>query len=75
MIHQIFKKNLVDLTREERSELAFILLESLRKDSDESFSEQQWSDELKARIDHYHQNPESAKTWEEVREEVRRLVS
>ena len=75
MIHQIFKKNLADLSREERAELAFILLQSLRKDDGESFSEQQWSDELKARIDQYHQNPESAKTWEEVREEVRRLVS
>ena len=66
MMNEKIKKQALNLSSEERAELAHILIESLPL-ADDIGSEEAWSKELKRRIDDFEQGKSSVKPWREVK--------
>lgn len=73
MINEKFRKQALELSRQERAELAHMLIDSLHSDN-EFESEVEWSAELKKRIDQYEKGDSSAKPWTEVKKNARSLL-
>lgn len=73
MVNEKIIKQALELSSQERAELAHKLIESLHPE--EKFeSEEAWSEELKKRIDRYEQGESSAKPWSEVKKNAQALL-
>jgi putative addiction module component (TIGR02574 family) len=73
MINEKIKKQALELSDQERAELAHMLIYSLHPEK-EFESEEAWSKELKKRIDRYEQGEGSAKPWSEVKKNAQALL-
>ena len=73
MINEKLKKQALELSDQERAELAQVLIDSLHPEK-EFESEEAWSKELKKRIDRYEQGESSAKPWSEVKKNAQSLL-
>lgn len=73
MINEKIKKQALELSSQERAELAHMLIDSLNPEK-EFESEEAWSEELKKRIDRYEQGESSAKPWIEVKKNAQALL-
>jgi putative addiction module component (TIGR02574 family) len=73
MINEKIKKQALELSNQERAELAHLLIDSLNPEK-EFESEEAWSKELKKRIDRYEQGESSAKPWSEVKKNAQSLL-
>lgn len=73
MITEKIKKQALELSSQERAELAHKLIESLHPD-DKFESEEAWSEELKKRIVRYEQGESSAKPWSDVKKNGQALL-
>jgi putative addiction module component (TIGR02574 family) len=73
MINEKIKKQALELSDQERAELAHLLIESLHPGK-EFESEEAWSEELKKRIDRYEQGKSSSKSWGEVKRNSQTLL-
>jgi len=73
MINEKLKKQALELSEQERAELAHMLIDSLHPDH-EFESEGAWSEELKKRIDRYEQGESSTKPWSEVKKNAQALL-
>jgi putative addiction module component (TIGR02574 family) len=73
MINEKIKKQALELSDQERAELAHMLIDSLHPEK-EFESEEAWSKELKKRIDRYEQGESSAKPWSEVKRNAQALL-
>ena len=73
MINDKIKKQALQLSDQERAELAHMLIDSLHPGK-EFNSEEAWSKELKKRIDLYEQGESSAKSWSEVKKNAKALL-
>ncbi len=74
MIIEKIKKQALELSDQERAELAHMLIDSLHPEK-EFESEEAWSEELKKRIDRYEQDNSSAKPWSEVKKNAQALLN
>ncbi|MCG2588829.1 addiction module protein [Rhodohalobacter sulfatireducens] len=70
MINKKIRKQALELSHQERAELAHMLIDSLQSEK-EFNSEEAWSKELKKRIDRYEQSESSAKPWSEVKKKCK----
>jgi len=70
MINEKIKKQALELSHQERAELAHMLIDSLHPEK-ESESEEEWSEELKRRIDKYERGQSSTNSWENVNKTAR----
>ena len=73
MINEKIKKQALELADQERAELAHMLIDSLHPDQ-EFESEEDWSKELRKRIDRYEQGESSARPWSEVKKKAQSLL-
>lgn len=73
MVNEKIKKQALELSIQERAELAHMLIDSLHPEK-EFESEEAWSKELKLRIDQYEQGESSAKPWSEVKKNAQALL-
>ena len=73
MINEKIKKQALELSSEERAELAHILIDSLQPEKKYE-SEKAWSEELKKRIDQYELGNSSSKAWSEVKKNAQALI-
>jgi putative addiction module component (TIGR02574 family) len=73
MINEKNKKQALELSDQERAELAHMLIDSLNPEK-EFESEEAWSKELKKRIDRYEQGVSSAKPWNEIKRNAQALL-
>jgi len=73
MINDKIKKQALELSSEDRAELAHMLIDSLNPEK-EFESEEAWSEELKNRIDRYEQGESSSKPWSEVKKNAQALL-
>ena len=73
MSNKTLKKQVLELSEEERAELAHLLIDSLNPEA-EYESEESWSKELKKRIDRYEQGASSTKPWNEVKKNAQALL-
>ena len=73
MINEKLKKQALELSDQERAELAQVLIDSLHPEK-EFESEEAWSKELKKRIDRYEQGESSVKPWSEVKKNAQSLL-
>ncbi|NBC27560.1 MAG: addiction module component [Bacteroidetes bacterium] len=73
MINDKIKKQALELSSEERAELAHMLIDSLNPDI-EFESEEAWSEELKNRIDRYERGESFSKPWSEVKKNAQALL-
>lgn len=73
MINDKIKKQALELSSEERAELAHMLIDSLNPEK-EFESGEAWSEELKNRIDRYEQGESSSKPWSEVKKNAQALL-
>jgi len=73
MINEKIKKQALNLSSQERAELAHMLIDSLQPNK-EFESEKAWSEELKNRIERYEQDENSAKTWSDVKKNAQTLI-
>lgn len=73
MINEKIRKQALELSHQERAELAHMLIDSLQPEK-EFESEDAWSEELKKRIDRYEQGKSSAKPWDEVKKNAKTLL-
>ncbi|MTI88317.1 MAG: hypothetical protein FH748_10145 [Balneolaceae bacterium] len=73
MIDENIKKQALELSLQERAELAHMLIDSLHPEK-EFESEEAWSEELKKRIDRYEQGKSSTKPWSEVKKNAQSLL-
>lgn len=67
MMNTKVKDQALELSAKERARLAHILIESLH-DENEIRSEDEWSEELKKRIDRFERGESTSKAWYEVKE-------
>jgi len=74
MNNETIKKQALELSEEERAELAHLLIDSLNPEA-EYESEKTWSKELKKRIDRYEQGASSTKPWSEVKKNAQALLN
>lgn len=73
MINEKIKKQVLELSSQERAELAHILIDSLQPEKKYE-SEKAWSEELKKRIDQYELGNSSSKPWSEVKKNAQALI-
>jgi putative addiction module component (TIGR02574 family) len=73
MVYETIKKQVLELSDKERSELAHILIDSLHPVT-EYESEEAWQKELKDRISRYELGKSSAKPWGEVKRKAQRQL-
>ncbi len=73
MINDKIKKRVLELSEQERAELAHLLIDSLHSEK-ESGSEKDWSEELKRRIDKYERGESSTNSWKNVNKTARSLL-
>jgi putative addiction module component (TIGR02574 family) len=73
MINEKIKKQALELSSQERAELAHMLIDSLQPEK-EFESEKAWSEELKKRIDRYEQGNSTTKPWSEVKKNAQALL-
>ena len=73
MINEKIKKQALELSSQERAELAHMLIDSLNPEKVFE-AEDAWSKELKKRIDRYEQGESSAKPWSEVKKNAQALL-
>jgi len=73
MINEKIKKQALELSDQERAELAHLLIDSLHPEK-EFESEEAWSEDLKKRIDRYEQGGSSTKPWSEVKKNAQALL-
>ena len=73
MINEKIKKQVLNLSSQERAEFAQMLIDSLYSEQ-EFETEEAWSEELKKRIDRYQQGDSSAKPWNEVKKNAQTLL-
>ncbi|WP_340103885.1 addiction module protein [Rhodohalobacter sp. 8-1] len=73
MINKKIKKQVLELSNQERAELAHLLIDSLHPEK-EFESEEAWSEELKKRIARHEQGKSSAKSWSEVKRNAQALL-
>lgn len=73
MINEKFKKQALQLTQQERAELAHLLIDSLHPEI-EIDSEEAWSEELLKRIALYEEGDRSSKPWSEVKKNAQALL-
>jgi putative addiction module component (TIGR02574 family) len=73
MINEKIKKQALELSDQERAELAHMLIDSLHPEK-EFESEEAWSEELKNRIGRYEQGESSTKPWSEVKKNAQSLL-
>lgn len=74
MSNETIKKQVLELSEEERAELAHLLIDSLNPEA-EFKTEEAWSKELKKRIDRYEQGASSTKPWNEVKKNAQALLN
>ena len=74
MSNETIKKQALELSEEERAELAHLLIDSLNPEA-EFETEEAWSKELKKRIDRYEQGASSTKSWSEVKKKAQALLN
>ena len=74
MSNETIKKKALELSKEERAELAHLLIDSLNPET-EYESEEAWEKELKNRIDRYEQGATSTKPWSEVKKNAQALLN
>lgn len=75
MSDEDIKKQALQLSEEERAELAHLLIDSLNPDTEYDDSEEAWSKELKKRIDRYEQGASTTKSWAEVKKNAQALLN
>lgn len=73
MINEKIRKQALELSSQERAELAHMLIDSLRPVK-EFESEDAWSEELHRRIDRYEHDKSSSKAWSEVKKNAQALL-
>lgn len=73
MIDEKIKKQALELSNQERAELAHVLIDSLQKEK-EFESEEAWSKELKERINRYEQGKGSTKSWNQIKKNAKKLL-
>lgn len=73
MIDEKIKKQALELSNQERAELAHVLIDSLQKEK-EFESEEAWSKELKERINRYEQGKGSTKSWNQIKKNAKTLL-
>jgi putative addiction module component (TIGR02574 family) len=74
MSNETIKKQALELSEEERAELAHLLIDSLNPEA-EYESEKAWSKELKKRMDQFEQGASSTKPWSEVKKNALDLLN
>ena len=74
MGNETVKKQALELSEEERAELAHLLIDSLNPEA-EYKSEKTWSKELKKRIEQFEQGASSSKPWSEVKKNAQALLN
>lgn len=74
MSNKTIKEQALELSEEERAELAHLLIDSLNPEA-EYESEELWSRELKKRINRYEQGASSTKPWSEVKKNAQALLN
>lgn len=73
MIDEKIKKQALELSKQDRAELAHVLIDSLEPQK-KFESEDSWSKELKERIDRYERGESAARPWNEIKENARALL-
>lgn len=73
MISEKIKKQVFDLSKKERAELARELIDSLQPEK-KIKSEKEWSNELQRRISQYEKGVSSTKPWDDVKENARSML-
>jgi len=66
MVNEKIKKEALELSQEERAQLAHVLIDSLNPEAGFE-SEEAWSKELEHRIKQYQKGVSSSTPWKEVR--------
>lgn len=66
MVNEKIRKEALELSQEERAQLAHMLIDSLNPETDFE-SEEAWSKELKHRIDQYQEGTTSSTSWDNVK--------
>lgn len=74
MSNETLKNQALELSEEDRAELAHLLIESLDPEI-EYESEEAWSKELKKQIDRYEQSASSTKPWNKVKKDAQALLN
>jgi len=74
MNDETIKKKALELSKEERAELAELLIDSLNPGA-KFETEEDWSKELKRRIDRYEKGASSTKPWNEVKKNAQVLLN
>ena len=73
MIDEKIKKKALELSHQERAELAHMLIDSLHPEK-EFESEEAWSKELKDRIYRYESGDGLTKPWSEIKKNAQTLI-
>jgi putative addiction module component (TIGR02574 family) len=73
MTNETIKKQALELSDQERAELAHILIKSLHQESEYN-SEDEWSNELNERITCYERSESTSKPWSEIKKNARSLL-
>lgn len=73
MINEKIKKGALKLSQNERAELAHLLIDSLGPKA-EIVTEEEWSAELKRRIDNYEKGENSAKAWNSIKSNAKAIL-
>lgn len=74
MIKEKIKKQALELSSQERAELAHMLIISLHPEK-EYDSEEAWSEELHNRINRYENGDGSTKSWSDVKNNAQSLLN
>ena len=73
MVNEKIKKEALELSQKERARLAHMLIDSLSPEADFK-SEEDWSNELKNRINQYEKGISSSTSWENVKKKGRDIL-
>jgi len=73
MVNEKIKKEALELSQKERARLAHMLIDSLSPEIDYK-SEEEWSNELKHRINQYEKGISSTTSWEEAKKKGRDIL-
>lgn len=73
MINEKIKQGALKLSQKERAELAHLLIDSLGP-GEKIETEEDWSDELKSRIEKYEKGEVSSKNWSTVKNNAKAIL-
>ena len=74
MVNDKLRKEALQLSQEERAQLAHALIDSLNPETDFE-SEEYWSKELEHRINQYQKGASSSTTWENVKKKGQDILN